>query len=154
MKKGSTIILRAAVWGLGLIVLALCLLVLPSGVISDSTGLYRPLLIAMYLPAIPFFIALYHAIRLLDYIDKNQAFSEKSAESLKHIKYCAIAICGMYAAGMPYIFYVAELDDAPGAVLIGLTIIFASFAVATFSAVLQKLLLTALDYKEENELTV
>ena len=55
---------------------------------------------------------------------------------------------------MPYIFIVAEEDDAPGVVLIALIVIFASFIIATFAALLQKLFKEALAIKSENELTV
>ena len=60
----------------------------------------------------------------------------------------------MYAAGMPYVFYVADQDDAPGVVAIGLVIIGASFVIATAAAVFQKLVQNAVDIKSENDLTV
>ena len=49
---------------------------------------------------------------------------------------------------------VADKDDAPGAVGFGLIFILASIVVATFAAVLQKLVQNGLDMKSENELTV
>ncbi len=55
---------------------------------------------------------------------------------------------------MPLIYYAAEVDDAPGLILIGMVIICASFVVAVFAAVLQKLLENAIDIKSENDLTV
>jgi hypothetical protein len=154
MKKGSTYFLRAAIFVIGGIVLALCIFVLPAGISSDHTGYYRPILIGMYVPAIPFFIALYQALKLLNYIDKNTAFSELGVTALKNIKYCALIIAGMYALGMPYIYYAANRDDAPGVVAIGLVIVFASFVIAVFAAVLQKLLQNVIAIKSENELTV
>jgi len=48
----------------------------------------------------------------------------------------------------------AEADDAPGLIVIGLLIIFGCLVVAIFAAVLQKLLKTAIEIKTENELTV
>jgi capsular polysaccharide biosynthesis protein len=47
-----------------------------------------------------------------------------------------------------------KLDDAPGAIVIGLVIIFASIVIAVFAAVLEKLLRTAIDIKSENDLTI
>lgn len=154
MKRSSTILLRIAIIIIGLVVLSLAVLGLPQGIITDQTGLYRPILIGMYAPAVPFFIALYQALRLLQYIDKNQAFSQQSVRALHSIKYCALTISALYAAGMPYIFYVADLDDAPGVAAIGFIIIFASFVIGTFIGVLQKLLQNALEIKKENDLTV
>jgi hypothetical protein len=90
----------------------------------------------------------------LVYIDKHQAFSELSVAALRKIKYCAVTISALYAAGMPWIFRVADMDDAPGVVAIALTIIFASLVVSTFAGVLQKLVQNAMEIKSENDLTV
>lgn len=154
MKKGSTLFLKIVLVLIALGVLTLCVYVLPMGIMTDNTGYYRPILIGMYVPAIPFFIALYQAWRILSNIDKNNAFSQSSVRAFKYIKYCGIAISILYILGMPYIFMAADQDDAPGVVLIGLVIIFASLVIATFSAVLQKLLQNVIDIKSENELTV
>lgn len=111
-------------------------------------------LIYLYVTAIPFYFALYQAFKLLSYIDKNKAFSGLSVRALKNIKYCAVTISIFYAAGMPVFYLMAEIDDAPGIIVIGLVIIFASMVIAVFAAVLQKLLKEAIDIKSENDLTV
>jgi hypothetical protein len=154
MERGSTIFLRGVIFLLAMAVLALCMFVLPRIIGSiDVTG-YDPILLGMYVTAIPFFIALYQTLKLLNYIDTNKAFSPLSVKALKNIKYCAIIISAWYTVGMPYIFYVADQDDAPGVVAIGLVIIFASFVIAVFAAVLQRLLQNAIAIKTENDLTV
>jgi hypothetical protein len=121
---------------------------------SEDAGGYRPILIGMYIPAIPFFIGLYQGLKLLRFIDNNQVFSEASVKALRYIKYCAFTVSAMYAAGMPYIFTVAQKDDAPGVVLIGFIFIFAPLVVATAAAVFQNQLQKVVDIKAENELTV
>ncbi len=154
MKKGSTLFLRGTIFVIGIAVLAICIFVLPAGIRSDNVGYYRPILLGMYITAIPFFIALYQALKLLRYIDRNNAFSALSIQALRYIKYCAIAISGVYTLGMPYIFNVADKDDAPGVVVMGLIVIGASIVIAVFAAVLQRLLQHGMDIKSENELTV
>lgn len=156
MKQGSTLILRAAVILLGLIVLAVCIFGLPQLISSEVKGDfdYGPIFVGMYVTAIPFFFALYQTLKLLSYIDKNAAFSKASVKALKNVKYCALVISALFAAGMPYIFYVADRDDAPGVAAIGFVIIGASFVIATSAAVLQKLVQNAVDLKSENDLTV
>ncbi len=154
MNRGSTIFLKGAVILIGLVVLGLCVIALPAGIRSDNTGYYAPILWGMYVPAIPFFFALHQAFKLLSFIDKNNAFSQISVDALKNIKFCALTISALFAAGMPYIFYAADRDDAPGVALIGFVIIGASFVIATFAAVLQKLLQNVIDIKSENDLTV
>ena len=154
MDRGSTLFLRGVVLLIGLVVLAICALVLPVGIRTDNTGDYRPILLGLYVAAVPFYVALYQSMKLLRYIDLDKAFSELSVKALMNIKYCAITISAMFAAGMPYIYGVADRDDAPGVVAIGLVIIFASFVIAMFAGVLQKLLQNAIDIKSENDLTV
>jgi hypothetical protein len=108
----------------------------------------------MYISAVPFYFALYQAFKLLCYIDKNKAFSQISVKALKNIKYCAITISALYLVIMPFVYLVAEKDDAPGLIIIGMVPIFASMVIAVFAAVLQKLLKEAIDIKSENDLTV
>ncbi|SFF04543.1 Protein of unknown function [Paenibacillus algorifonticola] len=55
---------------------------------------------------------------------------------------------------MPLFYLLAEKDDAPGIIVIGMVMIFASMVIAVFAAVLQKLLKEAIDIKSENDLTV
>lgn len=158
MERGTTLFLKITVILMGLPVLALCIFGLPA-IMKDATEAWPdywvyPIIIAMYLSAIPFYTALYQAFKLLGYIDKNLAFSELSVQALKVIKYCGIAISVLYAAAEPFFFLIADEDDAPGLILIGLVIIFASLVIAVFAAVLQKLLKNAIDIKSENDLTI
>jgi hypothetical protein len=97
---------------------------------------------------------LVQAFKLLSYIDKNQAFSELSVKALKNIKICALTVSGLYLVILPFVFLVADLDDAPGLVIIGMVPVFASLVIAVFAAVLQRLLKEAIDIKSENDLTV
>ena len=154
MKPSSTLLLRLAVLIIGAAVLTLCVLIFIVSMDPVDSGAYWPILIGLYLPTIPFFYALYQSWKLLNNINKSIAFSESSINALNRIKYCAISITLIFSAGMPYIFIVAQEDDAPGVVLISLIVIFASFIIATFAALLQKLFKEALAIKSENELTV
>lgn len=158
--KGETFFLKFVVVLMGLPVVALCIFLLPglSEYVADITPEFSYtkylFLIGMYATALVFFYALYQTLKLLTYIDKNKAFSDLSVRSLKNIKYCAITISILYVAELPIIYLIADADDAPGVMLIGLVITFASMVIAVFAAVLQKLLKHAIDIKSENDLTV
>ncbi|MFE4704447.1 DUF2975 domain-containing protein [Peribacillus simplex] len=160
MKLGTTLFLKIAVILIGIPVLALCIFVVPeianfaAELYPDMTYLKYLILIDLYASAIPFYFALYQAFKLLSYIDKNKAFSELSVRALKTIKNCAITISGLYVVGMPLFYLIAEMDDAPGIILIGMVVIFASLVIAVFAAVLQRLLQEAIDIKSENDLIV
>lgn len=153
MNKGSTWFLRAIICGLGLLaagVLAIC-----AGMsFSGNAGMYLPVLLYMFLPAVPFYVALYQGLQLLKFIDTNTAFSEKSAKALRTIKYSAGTMSALYAAGIPIFIYVADKDDAPGVVLVALVFTMAPFVIAVFAAVLERLMDNALQMKSENDLTI
>ena len=163
LKKGSTLLLKLTVIVMGIPVLLIAVLILPKIVLEAmgyiGEGMQLPwivlsLMAIMYISAIPFYMALYQALKLLGYIDRNEAFSELSVGSLKKIRNCAFTISGLYAVALPFIFMIAEWDDAPGLALIGLVIVGASLVIAVFAAVLQRLLKQAIDIKQENDLTV
>lgn len=156
--KRETLFLKIVVFLAGAPILALCLFGLPwlANDLADHFPSYLlyPVLIGMYAAAIPFFFALYQALKLLSYIDANTAFSELSVTALRNIKRCAVAIGILYAASMPLWYLMADRDDAPGILVIGLVLTFAPVVIAVFAAVLEKLLKSAIDIKSENDLTV
>lgn len=158
MKRGSTLFLKTAVFLMGIPVLALGIVGLTyegkHPVNPNYAHILYPILIGMYVSAIPYFIVLYQAFKLLSYIDKNQAFSELSVKALKNITSCALTISGLYVVILPFVYRVADLDDAPGLMIIGMVPILSSLVIAVFAAVLQKLLQEAIDIKSENELIV
>jgi hypothetical protein len=150
----STIFLRAALIVIVLVVLALCIFVLPMAFYQKGYSAFIPIVSVMYVTVIPFFIALYQASKLLNYIDQNTAFSNHSVQALKSIKNCAVCIAILYSALMPYIYFLGDESDAPGIIVMGLIIVFASIVIAVFSALLQKILRVAINLKLENDLTV
>jgi hypothetical protein len=158
MKHGSTLFLKIAVFLIGTPVLALGIFGLTWLANNPANPNYAhilyPIVIGLYVSVIPFFVALYQAFMLLSYIDKNESFSELSVKALKNIKFCAMTISGLYVVILPFVFMVADLDDAPGLVIVGMVPIFASMVIAVFAAVLQRLLQEAIDIKSENDLIV
>jgi hypothetical protein len=158
--KPETLFLKIAVFIMAIPVLAICIFVLP--MLAKEVGAFIPEFsvwvhlstAGIYISAILYFIVLYQALRLLHYIDKNKAFSSLSVHALKNIKYCATTISGLFLLTMPVVFFVADKDDAPGLIIVGMVIASAPMVVAVFAAVLQKLLNNAIAIKTENEYTV
>jgi hypothetical protein len=160
MQKGSTILLRAVVLALGLAVLGLCILVLPAihrewpNEFPDLAYLTYPILGGLVLSALSFYAALVQTLKLLTYIDKDEAFSSKSVRALRKIKRCGLAISVIYTLCLPAFYQIADKDDAPGLMVIGLIFVGAPLVVAVFAAVLERLLRSAMAIKRENDLTV
>ncbi len=160
LKRVSTFFLKAVILLIAVAVAALCIFLLPEiwrvllRELPEFKRSVYPALVGLSFTAAPFFFALYQAFKLLHYIDKNNAFSEASVGALRMIKYCAIAMSVGYAFGMPLVVIFCELDDAPGGIVMGAAIVCAPLVVATFAAVLQKLVQSAIDIKAENDLTI
>jgi len=139
--KLETLFLKIVVVLLGVPVLALCIFAVPvlGGIAAELVPGF-PLIeylvrLDFYASAVPFYYALYQV-------------------ALRKIKYCAVAIFGCHVLVLPLVYLYALADDAPGVVIAGCVVPFASVVIAVFAAVLQKLLRHAIDIKTENELTI
>src|SRR5882724_10114676 len=112
-----------------------------------------PFLAYAYIASIPFFVALYQAIKVLGYAGQNKIFSQPAVKALRTIKYCAIAIIGLVAVGELFIM-LGDSDDRAGGVFMGILITFGSIVIATAAAMFARILQSAVDIKSENDLTV
>lgn len=157
MKHASTLVLKLALLVMALPAVALCVfavLFLVRGNTGNFPGEFYAIDIGYFIALIPYFFVLYQAFKLLGYIDNNIAFSELSVQALKKIKYSAFILSGIVLAMEPFLYIMAQQDDAPGIIVLGLVVAFASFIIAVFAAVLERLLHDAIYLKMENDLTV
>lgn len=158
MKNIPTLVLRIAITLGGLFVLAFIILAMPEFieelVANTPNWFYLPVLIAAYLAALPFYFVLYQTFKLLRYIDTGKAFSKLAVGALKKIKYAAFVIGGLFTAILPLLYILAEAEDAPGLLAVGIVFAGTAFVVATFAAVIQMVLHSAIEIKKENDLTV
>lgn len=161
MKNGSTLFLRLALLGLGMVVLILGVGLLPnmfthwSEEFSSMMWTRYPAIFGLAVSAIVFWVALYQLTNLLGLIEKNKAFTKASVRAMKNVKRCGFIISGIYAAWTPLIFHIADREDAPGLILIfGAIFVAVPFIVAIFAGVAQQLFQNAIDIKKENDLTV
>jgi Protein of unknown function (DUF2975) len=83
--------------------------------------------------------------------------TERHACYSQHIEFFCIwqgMFFGCLREREPFVYLLAEKDDAPGLILIDLVPIFASMVIAVFTAVLQRLLHEAVEIKSENDLII
>ncbi len=159
MKRNSTIFLQMAIAliGIGAVALLLCEPQI-EGVNAHATNfeIYfkDPFLMLVYIGAIPFFIALTQAFKLLRRIRQNMIFSKEAVKTLRTIKFCAIVIIGFVLAEEVFIMLNHESDDPAGGVFMGVLIIFISIIVATATAIFERILQSAVDIKMKNDLSV
>ena len=158
MERGIVTFLKLAVAVIGFCVLALCIFWAPTladravNMYPEFEFLKYPVLFYIFITAIPFYIALYHTFRLLNYIENRNAFSDMAVASLRHIKHYAMIEVILYMLGLILLGFLKALH--PGIIIMGGVIAFAALTVSLFAALLQELLRNALEIKEENDLTV
>lgn len=150
--KGATTFLRVIIFLFAIAVLGLCVYWLPGLAIKEpkiNPGVYSlyPLLLYVYGVCIAFSFALYHAYKLLSYIDLNNAFSEKTFESLDIIKKCGFAIILFLGLGIVTLKIIAASsgDDPAGPIALSLLAIITTSIIIAFIDVLQKPLKKYLD---------
>ena len=112
-----------------------------------------PFLAYAYLASIPFFMALYQAFKVLGYVRQNKIFSQPAVNSLRTIKYCAMAIIGLVALSVVFMVF-GDKEDRPPGVVMRILITFPSIVIATAAAMFERILQNAVDIKSENDLTV
>jgi len=157
MNRGSTIFLRVVISLIAIAAFAVCVFALPPMVVKEAAKtpktayIIYSFLVCAYILSIPFFVALYQAFRLLNYIDRNEAFSELSARALRLIKYCATTISILMVGGIAAVmaFSFGKGEDIAGIVAMGLLVTFASTVVAAVAAVLQNQVQKGVDLKSE-----
>lgn len=158
MKQGSTLFLKIVILliALGSLIGMIWFPQLEGRAANvDLISIYAdPLILFGYIAAIPFFVALFHAFKLLGYIEQNKTFSTISVRALRNIKYSIITFIGFIVVGEVFIILGAKDDDVVGPVALGIYTAFASTVVATAVAVFERLLQSAVDIKSENDLTV
>lgn len=160
MKRGSTIFLQAVIVLIGIGVLALMLLEPHFEGRNAHATFFQiyfndPFLAYAYIASLPFFVALYQAFTLLRYIGQNKVFSQAAVNTLRIIKYCAIALGVLIVTAGIYIrIFHAKDDDPAGFLAMCIVTTFVSIVIATAAAVFERLLQNAVDIKSENDLTV
>ncbi|MCK9360836.1 DUF2975 domain-containing protein [Patescibacteria group bacterium] len=161
MKKSSTLFLQVVIALIGVGVLALMLWEPHlEGRNVDATLLEiyftDPFLAYAYLGSIPFFVALYQAIKVLGYVGENKVFSQAAVNAMRTIKYCALVTAGAIIGADAYLMIAARSngEDAAGAIMLGIIATFSSIVIATAAAVFERILQNAVDLKSENDLTV
>ena len=98
-----------------------------------------PFILLVYAGSLPFFYALYQAFKLLGHVRQDRVFSPNSVKALRTIKYCAFSIIGFVIVEEITIMLNHGDDDAAGAIMLGVMIIFCSIVVAVVANMFEKL---------------
>lgn len=158
MKSSSTVFLQVIIGIVGLAALAF-MLVEPhfEGRNRDATVFevyfHDPFLAYVYLASIPFFVAIFQAIRVLNHVRQNTTFSPTAVQAVRTIKYCTLLMIGFVAFSFVFMMF-GEQEDRPQGIMMRVFVAVPSIVVATAAAIFERLLQNAVELKSENDLTV
>ncbi|WP_075491325.1 DUF2975 domain-containing protein [Enterococcus thailandicus] len=110
--------------------------------------------ISLYLSAIASLLIIYYMYRMLGLVDNDRAFSAMSLIYVRAIFRLTIMEFIVLIGTVPFVYYIADNDDAPGVMIIGLGMLIIRLAVATFVSIIEKLLKNAIELKLDYELTI
>jgi hypothetical protein len=158
MKRSSTIFLQTVIVLIGIGALALLLWEPHLEGRNAHATLFEiyfkdPFLAYAYVGSIPFFVAIYQALKVLVYVRQNKTFSQAAVKALRTIKYCAMATIGVVVGAEIFILF-SNSDDRAGGVFMGVLFTFVSVIIATAAGVFERILQNAVDIKSEHDLTV
>lgn len=150
--------LKTIIISIGVLVLVMGFVWLPQ--IAELSALQNPEISFLKMPAlygiyttmIPFYFALFQAIRLLNIIGMNKGFSESALNALAKIKIAAYAIILLYISGSIVLGVLKLLH--PSLFIIVFILVMASLCVAVFSDILYELIDQANRLQSENDLTI
>lgn len=141
MKEGIKKLLSSVVVFIVIGILGFLIFLLPvvltglSKVIPVSACWKYSGLIGLYGAALAFLFGLYQAIKILFNINK---YKKEGVGNLRLIKFSTISISGLYIISMPFLYLMADKDDAPGLLLFGLIVFLISSVSAVFVSAFEK----------------
>ncbi|KAF2956848.1 DUF2975 domain-containing protein [Marinitoga sp. 38H-ov] len=142
--KFKIIYLKSFIFGIIIFTIIISIFVIPS-LIREGMEFYSkiPIIIffsGIYLTIIPFIYSNIQVIKIFGYVNNNEFYSEKTVQSLNKIKKSFFVIGIIYTLLMPMFYYLGEIDDAPGLILVGLIIVLSTFFVYILNSIFIELI--------------
>ncbi|WP_339653203.1 DUF2975 domain-containing protein [uncultured Maribacter sp.] len=158
MKRISIVFLQAVIVLIGIVTLTLLIWTpLTEGRATnlDVFSIYfDPFILYVYVASIAFFVILYNAFMLLNYIGQQRVFSSSAIKNLRRIKYCAIVLSILIIMAGLYIRLSHNLDDDPaGFLAICALTVFVAIIIATTANVFEMIVQHVVAKKAENDLS-
>jgi energy-converting hydrogenase Eha subunit A len=157
MKRSATVFLQVVIVLIGIGALAFMLWephVEGANAHATLSQMYfNSFVVYAFIGSTPFFAALYHAFRVLGYVRQNKTFSQATVNSLRIIKYCALALIGFVVVSVVFMIG-GDREDRPAGFFMRILVIFPSIIVAIAAAISERVFQNAVDKKPENDLIV
>lgn len=151
LKRSSTLFLKVVIILIAIGVLA-GLIWFPQtegrAINLDLISIYTDsFILFIYIASIPFFVGLYQAFKLLNFIDASKVFSQGAVNTLKNMKFASFSLIGFIVLALFYIRFFAHGDDPAGPSALGILAVFVFAVIAIASAFFERLLQNAVDIK-------
>ncbi|MBU5359826.1 MAG: DUF2975 domain-containing protein [Enterococcus sp.] len=111
-------------------------------------------LIAVFGSVLLGFRVLFLLNRILNFIKGAEAFSDKTLKVVSKIKKLILLISIVFLGILPFFYRVADRQDAPGVLVIGLAFVSIPFTAFVFSQIVEELFKSATELKSDSELTI
>ena len=116
---------------------------------TELSYLKIPILIFVYLSAVPFYVALHEGVQICGSILDSEPFSVRNRTAFRRAGICALAVSVWYLTGM-----LGLGVERPIIYVVGVLVTCCALIFSLLCAVLDQLLARAIELREENELTV
>ncbi len=149
MKK-EILILRISCVAFAVIIITACVLLFPKFIDfypqqEPTVNVFRYLfMIGIYMQSVLIIYILFQVWVILKYLEQHTFFEYKSPKRINHIIISLWIISILYVLIMPLVVYVADVDDAPGLIIIGLFFVGVSLASIAFVSLIRKTLIQVL----------
>lgn len=97
---------------------------------------------------------LYSLNQILQQVLSKRPFADEVLLPLKKIHWSLAGLTVAFGFSLPFWYQVAQLEDAPGVMLIGLAVVAIPFACFIFFYIVEELFKSALNLQNENDLTI
>ncbi len=143
MKKGAALFCQVVVVLIGIAILAFLLWephLEGRNAHATTFEIYckDPFLAYVYAGSIPFFVALTRAFGVLGHFRKNGKLSPATADALRAIRRCAMAVIGFVAGGVVIILMFGDPDDRPAGFFMSLLVTIGAGAIATAATMFER----------------
>lgn len=98
--------------------------------------------------------ALYKLYLAVQLIGDNQAFSMKILPIVHRMSHLLLGMACSFCGILPFVYQGAQIEDAPGIVILGLILVSLPFALFVFAQIVEELFKQAVALQKEQDLTV
>lgn len=144
MKKYATMMLRIILILITIFIVTLSVIGMISLIKEPINALYSyilyPIVIFLYLSSVFIYLSFYQTNKFLKLLDNHKVISVDSISIMSKIKVYGLIFAIIYFIALPFFYLLADLDDAPGIIFIGLMMFIGGVIVSLFAEIITKLI--------------